>query len=429
MFVSNISTTNLNSFHKTLPNKENTEKQADDFSVSDTFESTGKNRTKKKDWTVLCYSKTSQKLEDSFKKTIPSLHSSTTTANFLVQLAPDEKLLENVDNKIDSKRYVVDTNKTVATYKSVPIQDSSDNLQDFVSWGMKNYPAKNYVIVLPQSDAAETFTKENFHQKFASNPEMQKIIPEINSGEKSLKSLDGFDAFAIISPKDNKNVYNNRANLMANTAHSEVGVLSEEKIDLDSDAKKLKSYFRKYGDVKDFNRYVNSIHYDGLMSRAIAKESALSITDLVCIKHYSVNGYRAINKSIIDGITWKLNALEPLIDATTEALDKLPSYEGTVYRTTTLPKNVLKEHVPGTEIEYKAFTSTSKYDGWGGKNCGGESAFLTIECSSKGKDVSWISECPHEDEIIFPPKTTFTVLSNVKKGGRHYIHLCEKTPE
>lgn len=420
MFISNIWSTITAPFQKFQSNKENPEVNSGGFNVSDTV-NIGKKARAQKEWTLLVSAPTTKNLPDSFRKSIPlNISNTNIVAQFWHESGESQTPVKHYE--VGPKNY----SSTMYSYAPIYVQDSSDALQDFISYGIKNYPAKNYVIVIPNSDKVQEFTEESFKSEFASNPEIQKILSEKDSPSK-LDVLEGFEAFAITSSdyleKNNRNV----ANKIANTGHICATATGDNKVILDSEADALKQLFDEKGELGTFNAILESVQSNGLINRGVFKEYNLSLNELVCLKFYSLEGYRLFNKSLAVGSEKEIDSVRPLVNLTTDALDKLPPYEGTVYRATVLPENVLDEHKPGEEVSYKAFTSTSKYQGWKQDGFGKANTFLTIESSDKGKDISWLSEYTEEDEVLFPPDTSFTVLSHEKNKGYHYIHLREKS--
>ncbi len=418
----------------TIPQKTASCKQKKEAATSDSVEINGNSKQEpvyKKDWTVLCYTTTKKELPDSFAKDIYGLdfYGFKDKAHFAIQFGQDKK---SKDIQSAEKRYTLDIDGETAKYDSVPIESAesgkTNELKNFLSWGIKNFPAKNYVVVFPGAEKIKNFNKEEIQNEILSNPELKKNTGLKEITEKNIRFMQGFEAFSIVSETTEKKDPDNKANLMSQTAHQTVGAALNERLTLDPEASQLKAFWKKNGSMENFNNYLTSIKNERLMSRQATKEANLSLANVICLKHYTVNGYRAINSALTYELEGKTNALQPIIKPTVEGLEKLPSYQGTVYRKAVMPKDFLKKHKAGSDIQYKSFISTSKYSGWADSKYGSEeNVLLKIESVSKGKDISWISECPDEDEILFPPGTKFTVLSNEKKGDRTYIHLCEKT--
>ena len=405
------------------------ENQSVETNTSDCLEVT-QNKTnpprRPKNWTVICQAETSSQLEDSFTKIVPEMNFDFKYVNFLFQFKSDK----NADDETTTKCYEVSSGGGITKYESIQIQDDLDNLQDFISWGVENYPAQNYAIVLPKSEIMESFTEKSFYDEFASNPEIQAKLQGVNKSDKmTLELLEGFESFALVSSQYYLTCAQNTANLMASLAHNILGGLSEEKIELDDEAKNLESFFEKRGEGEEFKNSLELIVNEGSLTRDVAKKYGLSVSDLISLKHYTANGYRTVNKPLSAGNEQKIADVQPLIDSTVKALDKLPTYRGTVYRTAALSEEALEKHIPGANIDYKAFTSTSKYEGWKRYSFREANSYIVIESVSGGKDIGWAARHAQEDEVLFPPNTSFNVISHNKKSGMHYIYLHENPPE
>jgi hypothetical protein len=99
---------------------------------------------------------------------------------------------------------------------------------------------------------------------------------------------------------------------------------------------------------------------------------------------------------------------------TNKALDKLPNYDGVVYRKTDLPADEFAKLIPGYVFTELGFTSSSKNS----HTWHGEHHFVIN--SKTGKDVSKIS--PHgagESEVLFKHGSHFYVTK--KEGNTIYV--------
>ncbi|MFE3954959.1 ADP-ribosyltransferase [Nocardia sp. NPDC059091] len=85
-------------------------------------------------------------------------------------------------------------------------------------------------------------------------------------------------------------------------------------------------------------------------------------------------------------------------------LERLPAYDGTVWRGTHLTPEQLARYVPGAKVTEAAFTSSSRDP---------RRIFTSnvefIVHSESGRDISAISARPGEQEVLFKPGTTFEV--------------------
>ncbi|WP_157103830.1 ADP-ribosyltransferase [Nocardia harenae] len=152
---------------------------------------------------------------------------------------------------------------------------------------------------------------------------------------------------------------------------------------------------------------------------------SLTQKDLDALRDYTGAGYQDLNRGLREGTVDA--AQQARIDATNEALSKLPDHSGVVYRGTTLPQDVIDNYKEGTIVTEKAFTSTSS---------SASTAFpgnveYTI-VSKTGKDVKPFSavETPGytENEVLFRSGTNFEVLKNEvdPRTGKTIIHLVER---
>lgn len=108
------------------------------------------------------------------------------------------------------------------------------------------------------------------------------------------------------------------------------------------------------------------------------------------------------------------------IELADRALKQLPPYEGTVYRSTTLPPEILASYKPGAVVTEHAFTSTS-YDKNGAFN--GNHKFVIA--SKTGRKVDNVSLFKKEKEVLFSPGTQYRVLKVQNKRGGKIIYMEE----
>ena len=134
--------------------------------------------------------------------------------------------------------------------------------------------------------------------------------------------------------------------------------------------------------------------------------------------------FRKINNSLRTGEG--IDELEPMIALMSSALDKLPNYEGKVYRAIKrgdfsgkFPK-FDNNHVPFNYVMYKGFTGTSK-------NIEGTlrgNIRLNIK-SLTGKDISAFSRIPAQKEILFLPDSVFYIENRVNFRKEIELWLLE----
>lgn len=130
-------------------------------------------------------------------------------------------------------------------------------------------------------------------------------------------------------------------------------------------------------------------------------------TGISAVNIYTSNEYADINEALRKN---RGDEFQSLIDALNECLLVLKPYVGYVYRGTTLPEAVLKEHEKDVVIAYKGYTSTSvKSEGaFGGDH------FFTID-SRTGRHIKDFSVFQGEDEVLFFPRS-FKIVN--KRTGK-----------
>ncbi len=176
---------------------------------------------------------------------------------------------------------------------------------------------------------------------------------------------------------------------------------------------------------KCLDNFVTEMEMDGYMDRPAVKNSGMSLAQKVSLFAYTSWAYANINTALRTGDTERVDQMRPVIDKAVEALDKLPSHKGKVYRGAKMPQEFFDEHQPGAKVRYKAFTSTSEKSNLGTFKGNTE---LTIDClpeNSAGKGISELSLFQSESEVLFPPDTDFIVVSHTIKDGTHFIHMKE----
>lgn len=107
------------------------------------------------------------------------------------------------------------------------------------------------------------------------------------------------------------------------------------------------------------------------------------------------------------------------------ALDKMPKYQGEVTRSIGFfgQKEQLKEflqiHKVGEDVEYSAYTSTTKEEIYN------PDADILVRIKSKsGRDISSMNK--EEQEIVYPRNSKFTVVNFKVNSGKYEIEMEEK---
>lgn len=134
--------------------------------------------------------------------------------------------------------------------------------------------------------------------------------------------------------------------------------------------------------------------------------------------------FRRINHALRTGEAF--DELEPMIALMRSALDKLPNYEGTVYRAVKradfsgkFPK-FDNDHVPFNYVMYNGFTGTSK------QIEGTLRGNIRINIKSlTGKDISLFSRIPEQKEILFPLDSIFYIEKRVNFRKEIELWLLE----
>lgn len=135
------------------------------------------------------------------------------------------------------------------------------------------------------------------------------------------------------------------------------------------------------------------------------------------IRNYINGGYRKVNPEL-RSTTWtpQMHVYARLVN---NAIDKMPSYTGTVERGTTLDASQLAHYIPGQVVTEHAFTSSGvnfKFDG---------NVYYTIKANGhRNADFSKGAN-PSEREVLFKAKTQFLVHKVEKKNGVTHIEMEE----
>lgn len=184
----------------------------------------------------------------------------------------------------------------------------------------------------------------------------------------------------------------------------------------------------------NIEEFVNKYFGEALKAfqkEGIAQEiSNLSIFEKTIIYKYALDYYEDLNYNLRYG---RLTPVQQLFAKfLNEALDKLPNYEGFVYRGVRLSQSKIKKYedalASGTPIVEKGFSSTSTSSSVAEQFSGGEVIFY-IE-SSRGKSIELLSHygthnSQNEKEILFKSETTFSVLGIKQIGTKTIITLEE----
>lgn len=138
------------------------------------------------------------------------------------------------------------------------------------------------------------------------------------------------------------------------------------------------------------------------LTSAKDKCGGITPTEVQALKDYTASYYININSSIWKGDT----KCKGVITVLNQALDRIPNYQGWVFRGTNLPLSVRQKHRKGNIVNYKAFASTSTANGWGGQD-----QFMIY--SKTGASIDYLSNSRGENEVLFATGTRFKVLETV----------------
>lgn len=176
---------------------------------------------------------------------------------------------------------------------------------------------------------------------------------------------------------------------------------------------------RKELNERKFHEFANGL-VDSPSAVTVMKTYGLTLSEAIAIRMYSSEGFRDINHDLRNQLGDSM--IKIVVDEFTNGLAKLPSFVGNVtvgpdgknysqtWRGANLPESI--------NANYKKGSSPIEL-GIGSSAHNQKSAFINVNFSmtlllkpdTKGKDISALSELPHEAEVAFPPNIQFTVLS------------------
>jgi len=154
---------------------------------------------------------------------------------------------------------------------------------------------------------------------------------------------------------------------------------------------------------------------------ALANQCGLTRTEAWTIYHYMGSGYRNMNTQL-----WGQQSSEActaVIHKLHEALERLPRFQGVVYRGTSLPAGVRDQHVVGSDVTYPAFTSSSTdgrvADMFGTSGDNGGDIFTIISASAR--PIMTLQR--GESEMLFAAGTSFHVLRRTEAANKIYRYI------
>jgi hypothetical protein len=150
----------------------------------------------------------------------------------------------------------------------------------------------------------------------------------------------------------------------------------------------------------------------------------MNSNDLGAFADYTGSGYTDLNDALRNGTVDASQAAR--VDALNRALEKLPTYEGTVIRGSDLPDEALAQYKLGEVFTELGFLSTTTDVAVARSPVfSGNVEFQIV--STSGRDVSSYSMFPEEQEILFPSGARFYVVDKVVDPvtGRTIIKMLE----
>ena len=179
------------------------------------------------------------------------------------------------------------------------------------------------------------------------------------------------------------------------------------------------SFKANFGD----ERYAS---YEAEVTKAIELHPELAgvpIAELIAIRGYTSEDYWKLNQALRSGDPAAQAKYDTYVVAAAAGLAKMPAFQGTVFRGSKLPPDILANYQVGKTVTEHAFTSTAAaptaaFDG---------NAKFVIQ-SKTGVDVAKLSVYAHEQEVLFRPGTQFKVL-DVKfdaATGMTTIYMAEQ---
>lgn len=147
--------------------------------------------------------------------------------------------------------------------------------------------------------------------------------------------------------------------------------------------------------------------------------------DVVSVYWYTHQTLQTLTYKSLNAVLWgqyrsaKRELLEMCAHLTI-ALEKLPPYVGSCWRTSTFDVTLTTPHPTGLPVQYPAFTSTSCKP----RRMPRVGTYIEVEVRT-GRYIGGLSRFPGEEEVLLLPGTTFEVLTNRLTLGTREIHMVE----
>ena len=109
------------------------------------------------------------------------------------------------------------------------------------------------------------------------------------------------------------------------------------------------------------------------------------------------------------------------------ALRKLPNFKGVVFRGNNKPELVKKEYIPGREVFWSGFTSTTVDVNVAKQFAGSSGVIFRIKINS-GKVIQAFNVVGGENEVLLPSNAGSVVSGDVhiEADGVQYLDMVEK---
>ena len=153
--------------------------------------------------------------------------------------------------------------------------------------------------------------------------------------------------------------------------------------------------------------------------RAAGAEFGLTEAEMVALRHYTEDGYDALNAALREGRAGRSTIAADVLNG---ALDKLPAYNGPVVRRVQLDADALAKHVPGNVVDYPAFTSATKNLE---RDVMRRKPHRLIIESRTGRSIAPWSAAEWQDEVLFGYPRRFEVMTRKAMDGYIEIKLRE----
>jgi hypothetical protein len=158
----------------------------------------------KKKWTILFYGAGDNDLEKHIVQNISDLETNSDSAhvNYIVQLDRGNQSASQNGAWAGCRRFKLERDNDPTKINAPQIKDLGQinmadpkNLQNFIEWGVENYPAQHYfLVVMDHGGGWLGAIKDDSHQGWMTMPDMKKAISQAESNSKMKFDIIGFDA-------------------------------------------------------------------------------------------------------------------------------------------------------------------------------------------------------------------------------------------